>query len=296
MRTRFDQLAKELSAATLGRGAKKALIVSVEPQQYDLWFDPDPSEAAMLSERGMLGRMGKEPFGLEAFHQAPSVADARECVRKQLNFHRQREIEAKGEVGLAKLWLVCAGRPDRLLSAHRMRQAEGWPPGVYAEEGMLNLWVVVVSELPKTRETLALRLMGRGAVLREASAELAGLPLETWERQRLLPILVRWRFEIPAEAAQRDSDEENFMATAHELFETFEQQAVQRGLQQGVAQGVVLVLGHLFGRRLGRALTDNEMGVVRSRLETLGEDRLDDLALTLDGPALAAWLADPTAR
>ena len=41
MRTRFDQLAKELSAATLGRGAKKALIVSVEPQQYDLWFDPE---------------------------------------------------------------------------------------------------------------------------------------------------------------------------------------------------------------------------------------------------------------
>ena len=68
------------------------------------------------------------------------------------------------------------------------------------------------------------------------------------------------------------------------------------GVAQGVAQGVVLVLGHLFGRRLGRALTENELDVVRSRLQTLGEERLDDLALTLDGPALAAWLADPTAR
>lgn len=51
----------------------------------------------------------------------------------------------------------------------------------------------------------------------------------------------------------------------------------------------------LFGRRLRRALTEAERATVAQRLGVLGEERLDDVVLTLGPEALAAWLADPTA-
>ncbi|HET7500719.1 MAG TPA: hypothetical protein VFK02_06940 [Kofleriaceae bacterium] len=50
---------------------------------------------------------------------------------------------------------------------HRLHRLEGWPPGIY--EGPPLLWtrLVVVSELPVTPDTLLLRLLGAGQVLRQ---------------------------------------------------------------------------------------------------------------------------------
>lgn len=50
-------------------------------------------------------------------------------------------------------------------------------------------------------------------------------------------------------------------------------------------------LSRLFERRLGRALSADELGALHRAL-ALGADRITDLALDLEPPALAAWLAD----
>lgn len=52
---------------------------------------------------------------------------------------------------------------------------------------------------------------------------------------------------------------------------------------------------HLFERRLGRALTEQEHALLRSRLDRLGASRLGDVVLDLSAEALGAWLADPEA-
>jgi hypothetical protein len=290
MRTRFDQLAKDLSAAALGRGAKPGVTVTTAPQSYDLWFDPDPREAAALAERGMLGRMGQEPFGFEAFHQAPSVGEMRECVRKHLAFHHLRELKAKRELPLAKLWVVCAGRPEAMLAGYPMRRAKEWPAGVYEADALLNLWVAVVPELPKTRETLAVRLMGRGRELKAATTELVELPRETWERERLLPILVRWRFEVPADPAERNPEEDEFMASAQQLFETFERDAVRRGVQLGRKEGVQL------GRKEGVALGEAKAVVtlLRGRGIAVGAGAEKRILACRDAHQLERWLVQAT--
>jgi hypothetical protein len=46
---------------------------------------------------------------------------------------------------------------------------------------------VVVKELPVTRDTLLLRLLGAGSVLKHAIAELQALPAEAPERRLALP-------------------------------------------------------------------------------------------------------------
>jgi hypothetical protein len=72
-----------------------------------------------------------------------------------------------------------------------------------------------------------------------------------------------------------------------------------RGRVEGRAEGRVegiRPLLRLFVRKLGRALSPREESLVLERLDTLGEDRLGDVALDFDGAQLAAWLSDPAAR
>jgi hypothetical protein len=50
--------------------------------------------------------------------------------------------------------------------------------------------LVVVSELAVTRDTLVMRLMGAGSVLKQAMAELMALPADAPERGVALPALL----------------------------------------------------------------------------------------------------------
>ncbi|MFS8070005.1 MAG: hypothetical protein ACMG6S_26875 [Byssovorax sp.] len=151
---------------------------------------------------------------------------------------------------------------------------------------------MVLSELPSTRATLLLRLMGSGRTLRAAIAELVALPEGAWERTIAEPWLVRLRFEVPTEASARSVEEEELIVEIQKWYEELKQ-----GIrQEGKHEGRVATHARVFAKRLGRPLSDAEHAVLAERLDRLGEDRLVDLFLTHDGDALAAWLADPAAR
>jgi hypothetical protein len=53
--------------------------------------------------------------------------------------------------------------------------------------------VVVLAELPRTRETLLLRMLRSGRLLAEALADLSALPADAWERSIVTPLLVQFR-------------------------------------------------------------------------------------------------------
>ena len=85
------------------------------------------------------------------------------------------------------------------------------------------------------------------------------------------------------------------------------QQGLQAGLEQGRKAGLeqgrkagleqgIEPLVRVLTRKLGRPLTEREHATVVRRLGTLGPERLGDVALDLEAPALAAWLANPRAR
>jgi hypothetical protein len=72
----------------------------------------------------------------------------------------------------------------------------------------------------------------------------------------------------------------------------------REGRKEGMAEGRkegLAPLFHVYERRLGRRLTDDEQRTLSERLTTLGGDRLGDVVLDLAPDALAAWLADPGA-
>jgi hypothetical protein len=65
---------------------------------------------------------------------------------------------------------------------------------------------------------------------------------------------------------------------------------------EGLERCLEQTLAHPCERRIGRALSDDERASLRARLAACGSQRLGDVVLDLDGPALLAWLVDPAAR
>ncbi|AUX19888.1 uncharacterized protein SOCEGT47_003410 [Sorangium cellulosum] len=166
--------------------------------------------------------------------------------------------------------------------------------------------MVVISELPRTRETLLLRLLGAGAVLRDAIRELTALPEDAWERSIALPWLVRLCTELPPEASVRaalDPEEEEIVTEAQQWFEQLKQslrdearkEALQEGIKEGIKEGQIGTRAKQFEKKLGRPFAEAERSVLTERFDRLGPDRLDDVLLELPADAVAAWLADPAA-
>ncbi|HSO00695.1 MAG TPA: hypothetical protein VLS89_20525 [Candidatus Nanopelagicales bacterium] len=68
----------------------------------------------------------------------------------------------------------------------------------------------------------------------------------------------------------------------------------KQGIEKGIERGL-RPLERLLERRLGRPITEEERARVTERFDTVGADRLGDVALDLAPEALAAWLNDPNA-
>ncbi|WP_437508337.1 hypothetical protein [Sorangium sp. So ce1099] len=270
--------------------------------RFDVWYVPDPTRAALRAEFGLLGELAAEPCQFEVFYETPGPGELRGCIRKQLQWHHELERRAGGALPFPRLCLLSSGRPATVLDAFGFAPVPG-RPGLYRTAPGWRVDLVVIAELPRTRETLLLRLLGARAVLRDAIREFAALPDDAWERSIALPWLVRLLFEIPHEAsacAALDTEEEELVKEVQQWFEQLKQslrdEVRKEALQEGLKQGQLRTLARQLEKKLGRSLDDAERAVLAERFDRLGPDRLDDVLLELPAGALAAWLADPAAR
>jgi hypothetical protein len=177
--------------------------------------------------------------GFESFHDTPGLDDARDCIRKQLALDHARVLEARRQGAVRpqfpKLWSLSSGRPESVLQGYRLISVPSFPTGFYEGPEAMAMGVVVLRELPRDRDTLLLRLMGAGALLREALAELARLPEDAWERPVAMPALLAVRVQIPQDSS--DESEREYLMSTQNLYEEWERKTRERGLEQGREQG-----------------------------------------------------------
>jgi hypothetical protein len=316
MRDRYDALGKDVLVASLSDVGvvERGVETGATTQRVDVLFRPDAEHRAERLRRGLLGALvDAAECDLEPFRNTPPRDQVRECVRRLWNHHHVRaldgrRVDGRREAPMGRVVVISPGRPEGALAVFAMRPAKGHPHGVYRTHEVVGLWVVALSELPETRDTLALRLLGKGEVLRRAVEALLKLPDDAWER-RLLDILIQWRSEVAASPTPDEEDKDFMTATmtawekekarfreegAAEARTAWEKERV-RLREEGVAEGL-LTLAHLFERRLGRALSATEHHTLTERFSTLGPNRLGDVVLDLAPDALAAWLTNPDAR
>ena len=251
-RNRFDRAAKDMLRLSLEPDGvfESDAEVSPDTQRADGWFTPDPARPPTRADLGLLWRMTTDACALEPFHATPGENEVSGCLRKLLNFRHILSLRSPTPQ-LPKLWIISTGRPEGGLEGFSFQEIEGWPTGVYQSPRLLYGGIVVTSELPRARDTLLLRLMGAGACLRGALAELAALPAETRERAIAEPVLLRYRIDIAKEPTTRTNEDEEFMTDTQEIFEAWKRETRAEGRAEGVAEGVAKGLVEIYEIRFG---------------------------------------------
>ncbi len=299
LHNRFDQFAKNILRDALARasttGTEEEVLAAT--QKIDVYCVPDPAREAERDQMGLLGELSAAPTLFEPFHNTPSLGEVRRCVCKQHTWHGELTRRARVECGravasedigpapdaLAVLfpWLVILspGRPLTVLDAYGCERVGA---GVYHTLWGLALRVIVLSELPRTRATLLLRLLGSGRVLSEALSELSEMPEVAWERRVAMPLVVLFRLWIEEPATQQ---EENVSAEIQAWFEDYQQKLRAEGRNEGRNEGRARALLTVLRVR-GVAVPD----AARERI--LAQKDPEQLDRWLEKAALASSIAE----
>lgn len=203
MQSPFDLLAKGLLEAGLSPACDVSLQVPVTPdtRYADAVVVPREGAATVLATRGLLGRLGMTPAVIEPFSRPPDERDVHLCVA------RASLLRAERGVAFA-LWVIAPKVPARVVEGWALRRVRGEVRGVWRAVSSLAPAVVETSALPRTRDTLLLRLMGRDAVFRDALRDAVKLPDDAWERAFIPRLLLRVRRSLRRMGADQTPTEE----------------------------------------------------------------------------------------
>jgi hypothetical protein len=242
MKAPFDLLAKEVIEEVCSLDC----VVSIqEPVLADFLYadaivDP-PADPRVLDERGLLGRMVRERCAIEPFSRPPSVADIDRCMARVSLLRADKGLERA-------LWVVSPGLPRSVIDEWALRPQRAWPRGVYSSRLRRLPRVVVVRELPRSRDTLMLRLMGRDEVLSAAIDDVRALPSDSWELPIVRRALLHVRTEIARMTRTEETSEEDAMRNqqindeADRLFAEAEARGEARGAMTAAIQALRAVL------------------------------------------------------
>lgn len=247
MKNRFDQLVKRLARKGLAPAGRVETEAEVTPDalRIDVWFVPYAGRARkVLAPLGLFGRMGWKSCTLEPYHRTPSGDQAADCIAKHRFFCREL-ARRKPRPPVPTQWIICSGRPSAALVGLAFRRSR-WGPGIYDGPALTRTRIVVVSELPRTRDTVLVRLMGAGRTLKRAIADVRALPPDAPEHRLALPILVSLRLELLADPAEPTQIDREFLMTTQEIDKYLEERD-QKARNEELAEAVLTVYRLRFG-------------------------------------------------
>jgi hypothetical protein len=125
-------------------------------------------------------------------------------------------------------------------------------PGIYHATWGLALRVVVLSELPRTRGTLLLRLLGKDRIFHDALVDLARLPEDAWERSIAIPLLVQFQLNrIEHATTEEDDVSTQFRSWGEEYRHKLRDEGRSEGRNEGRSEGERSLLLRLLRVRFG---------------------------------------------
>jgi hypothetical protein len=216
-------------------------VAPLDEQRIDVYCElraelPPPDA---LPHLGLVRRMAEleRRFLIEPFSSTPSVDSVDDNLRKKFNLHHGLKKAAKGTPSPKPvLWVLSPGRPEDVLHGYVGVPVADWPSGFYRCAPELTMWIVVLSELPKTAATLLLRLLGTTTMQLEALRELDALPLSETQRQPWIDILadVRYLFD---EEPDLSPEEKTVMTELRKRWEREKADLRAEGRVEGRAEG-----------------------------------------------------------
>lgn len=309
-----DQFAKEYLQELLSPLGKveTSKNVTAEVREIDVWFQPTSVDAGeYVHSLGLLGKMAATPAIIEPFRNPVTAEGIFSCVVKLLNSraelgrraYRENQRFEERQLPMLRLWILTPTASELLLNSFGFRtpeESEGWGKGVYFLSEVWRVGLIAIHQLPKTPETMWLRMLGRGRVQQGAIAELTAFPIDASIRSNALQLLYilqeNLQANTPTNPAGDDEDQELVMAIVP-LFQQHLEEARLQGLERGLVQGIIqgLEQGKEQGREQGieQGREQGQRLILESFLQVrFGE--LDPITLTFLSPISALPTAEFT--
>jgi hypothetical protein len=302
-----DQFAKDLLESLLSPFGKVGSNrkISSEVREIDLCFFPHP-EPINFPSLGLLSKLASMGTAFEPFRNPASADEIRSCMAKLFDLHTELNRQAKreekpklDEAELPRLWILTPTLAATTLESFgAITDVERWREGVYLMPPGCKTGIIVIHQLPKTPDTLWLRILGKGKVQQKAIEEINRLDINSPYRQNALILLSDLQLVLEARHNLNNQDKELLMSLRTSPIylaevERLGREGLERGLEQGLEQGRIqgerdLVL-KLLNRKLD-VLSPELIARINSlnveRVEALGEALLDFNNLE----DLKAWL------
>ncbi|MEG3940775.1 hypothetical protein QT995_21780 [Microcoleus sp. S36b_A3] len=246
--TRFihDQFAKQYLKELLTPLGKveTSLDIAGEVRQIDVFFAPKAEPEVEATALGILGQIAAKPAVLEPFRSPVQTGEIRSCLGKLFDVHAEYERVAArdnsriAEADLPQLWILSPTVSDVMLAGFgAIPEPENWVNGVYFLSPSLKAAIIAIHQLPRTPETLWLRILGKGNVQKQAIAELRELPSDNFFRLSALELLYNLRTILEVRQDIDREDRELIMELSPLYLQRLED-ATQRGIQQGIQRGI----------------------------------------------------------
>ncbi len=260
--------------------------VAGEVREIDVWFSPYESiNPIEVSRLGLLGRFTATPAILEPFRNAATASEICSCLLKLLEIRGEYERDAKrnkkqfSESNLPMLWILSPTASQSILEGFAaVSNEENWGNGIYFLPRYLRTAIVAIHQLPKTRETLWLRILGKGRVQNSAIDELEALPEDEPLRTRALELL--YSLKTTLEVSQNiDEEDRELIMRLSPLYTQRLEEAEQRGQRQGEVEGKRKVVENLLKIRFGSL--DEQLSAIVEPLLSLPTEEFTPLLLQL---------------
>ncbi|BCL35669.1 hypothetical protein [Nostoc sp. MS1] len=295
----YDQFAKDYLTELLqplGQVETSRKVPS-EVREIDVYFAPSAQSTSDTIQIGLLGKIATKPALIEPFRNAATITEIRSCMNKLFDVFAQIKRQTKGdekpldESALPMLWILSPTASDSILNGFRASiDEENWGGGVHFLGDYLRTVIVAIHQLPRTQETLWLRILGKGRVQKQAIDELEALPNNHPLRAKAIDLLLSLKttLEVNQNTDQEDRDlimrlsaiyEQKLAEAKQEGLREGLQEGIREGLQEGIQAGHRQVIENLLQVRFG--ILDAELIAIIEPLLLLTPQEFTPLLLQL---------------
>jgi hypothetical protein len=295
IRTKHDQFAKDLLSGLLETVGipSKAVEVPSEVREIDLLFVPLPEKAAEREKLGLLGRIAATACLIEPYRNAPGNEDILNCImylviqRGERQRKANREKQTLNADDYEMLWVV---GPTISKGAFGAQSAEGWGSGVYFAVSGLRTFLIAAHQLAPTRDTLWLRILGKGKIQKQAIDEVLALPKDDPLRNLALELIASWKIRTEKLKDLSQEDRELIMNVSSAYAE-WKQQTLLEGELRGRELGRQEAEHRILLKQMTRKFGSLDIKVV-SQIQAIADtEKLEQLAEALiDAPDLQTFL------
>ncbi|WP_199248999.1 hypothetical protein [[Phormidium] sp. ETS-05] len=255
----YDQFAKQYILELLSPfgSTETSKTLASERRQIDIFFTPKPENPPAAHDLGLLGRLATTPAVFEPFSNPVKPKEIRSCLVKLFDLQADLERKAIREKRRltasesVQLWILTPTASAAILANFNAKpDPENWMSGIYFLGKELQTAIIVIHQLPATPETLWLRILGTGAVQKQALQELSQLPPDNPAREIALELLYNLRAILEARQNLAPEEKELIMELSPlylQRLQTVKEEGIQQGIQQEQRLMVESMLQVKFG-------------------------------------------------